>query len=91
VFYSEKTEALSPVSSDPDNGYAASETGESVRSTAVESVSLSSNREHSTPRARGMASGIIHGDAPLPTRREAGPDTPLGRKNKRDFGHQALW
>uniref|UniRef100_A0A1I7XA46 Alpha-tubulin N-acetyltransferase n=1 Tax=Heterorhabditis bacteriophora TaxID=37862 RepID=A0A1I7XA46_HETBA len=47
-------------------------------------------------RSRGKdwndsAGGIIHGTSELPARREAGPDTPLDRKNKRDFGHQSIW
>ena len=104
VYYSEKTAALAPVPPveiERDNGYAASEMGESVQSvhsSARESVHSEARdsvdapiSKHATPRARGSAAGVIHGDEPLPSRRQAGPDTPLGRKNTRDFGHQALW
>jgi len=41
--------------------------------------------------SRSTAAGIIHGTESLPMRMEAGPATPHGMKNKRDYGHQSLW
>uniref|UniRef100_A0AC34RHD1 Alpha-tubulin N-acetyltransferase n=1 Tax=Panagrolaimus sp. JU765 TaxID=591449 RepID=A0AC34RHD1_9BILA len=38
-----------------------------------------------------MAGNLIHGRGPAPTRVEAGPDTPRGRKNTRDFGHSNIF
>jgi hypothetical protein len=43
-----------------------------------------------SPRPESVG-GIIHGDMPLPHRAAAPPDTPQGRKNTRDFGHQSIW
>ncbi|CAD6194278.1 unnamed protein product [Caenorhabditis auriculariae] len=43
-------------------------------------------------RARtDSAAGIIHNNETSAARRTADPDTPLGRKNTRDFGHQQIW
>ncbi|VDM53168.1 unnamed protein product [Angiostrongylus costaricensis] len=34
---------------------------------------------------------LLHGNATAELRRVAAPDTPLDRKNRRDFGHQSIW
>ncbi|WKY15340.1 hypothetical protein Q1695_000657 [Nippostrongylus brasiliensis] len=52
---------------------------------------------HSSPAkdinsvSKDSVAGLLHGDLPPEYRRIAAPDTPLDRKNRRDFGHQSLW
>ncbi|KAK6032524.1 hypothetical protein OSTOST_01286 [Ostertagia ostertagi] len=40
---------------------------------------------------KDSVAGLLHGDMGPEFRRIAAPDTPLDRKNRRDFGHQSLW
>ncbi|KAK6049265.1 hypothetical protein COOONC_13230 [Cooperia oncophora] len=40
---------------------------------------------------KDSVAGLLHGDLPPEFRRIAAPDTPLDRKNRRDFGHQSIW
>jgi len=57
---------------------------------------LTATPRQAIPSSRGAASrstaaGIIHGTEALPIRTDAAPETPQGRKNIRDYGHQSLW
>uniref|UniRef100_A0A0K0DZ97 Alpha-tubulin N-acetyltransferase n=1 Tax=Strongyloides stercoralis TaxID=6248 RepID=A0A0K0DZ97_STRER len=53
--------------------------------------------ESSTPRStnqryrRSQAAEIIHGSIEVPRKVEMDPNTPLGRKNIRDFTHTQIW
>nr|CDJ95130.1 Protein of unknown function DUF738 domain containing protein [Haemonchus contortus] len=40
---------------------------------------------------KDSVAGLLHGDLPPELRRIAAPDTPMDRKNRRDFGHQSIW
>ncbi|ETN85004.1 hypothetical protein NECAME_01566 [Necator americanus] len=40
---------------------------------------------------KDTVAGLLHGNLTPELRRVAAPDTPLDRKNRRDFGHQSLW
>ncbi|VDM76587.1 unnamed protein product [Strongylus vulgaris] len=44
-----------------------------------------------TDNAVDSVAGLLHGDTTPELRRIAAPDTPLDRKNRRDFGHQSIW
>ncbi|CAJ0935535.1 unnamed protein product, partial [Mesorhabditis belari] len=40
---------------------------------------------------RVSAAALIHGDVAPEIRPDPGPETPMGRKNTRDFGHTRIW
>ncbi|KJH41544.1 hypothetical protein DICVIV_12479 [Dictyocaulus viviparus] len=48
-------------------------------------------RGASKSTGKDSVAGILHGDLTAQKQRIVGPDTPLDRKNRRDFGHQSLW
>ncbi|CAJ0610031.1 unnamed protein product [Cylicocyclus nassatus] len=58
-----------------------------------EKFGTSKNSEHAILEAnsRDSVAGLLHGDTAPEFRRIPAPDTPLDRKNRRDFGHQSLW
>ncbi|KHJ94432.1 hypothetical protein OESDEN_05640 [Oesophagostomum dentatum] len=55
--------------------------------------SSESRFQHSLPETatKDTVAGLLHGDVAPELRRIAAPDTPLDRKNRRDFGHQSIW
>ncbi|KHN86403.1 Alpha-tubulin N-acetyltransferase 2 [Toxocara canis] len=54
---------------------------------------LMQNEKQKPQRARmhDSVAGIMYGGSSIPKRVLAAPDTPQGRKNARDFGHQTIW
>uniref|UniRef100_A0A915D9V9 N-acetyltransferase domain-containing protein n=1 Tax=Ditylenchus dipsaci TaxID=166011 RepID=A0A915D9V9_9BILA len=57
------------------------------------SVFDGSHSELTSPRAceKDSVGGLIHGDQKMDSKVEAAKDSPQGRKNTRDFGHQSIW
>ncbi|KAL6724932.1 hypothetical protein Aduo_019771 [Ancylostoma duodenale] len=51
------------------------------------------NTDLTAPETTGKdtVAGLLHGNMTPELRRIAAPDTPLDRKNRRDFGHQSIW